>query len=91
MDFEIGPGLFGEGFMWTILWSDVLIFLLVGAISLFVASFRRNPQNMERWRQVFSTRLGMATFVIIMSYVVIALVDSVHFRKALPATEGQNQ
>ncbi|WP_257294333.1 ABC transporter permease [Endozoicomonas sp. YOMI1] len=90
MDFEIGPGLFGEGFMWTILWSDVLIFLLVGAISMFVASFRRNPQNMELWRQVFSTRLGMATFVIIMSYLVIALVDSVHFRKALPATEGQS-
>ncbi|WP_257284372.1 ABC transporter permease [Endozoicomonas sp. SESOKO1] len=90
MDFEIGPGLFGEGFMWTILWSDVLIFLLVGAISLFVTSFRRNPQNMERWRQVFATRLGMATFVIIISYVVIALVDSIHFRKALSATEGQS-
>ncbi len=84
MDFELGSVL------WTILWSDVLIFLLVGALIFFVISLQRNPQNRERWRQVFSTRLGMATFVIIMAYVLIALVDSVHFRKALTPVAGQS-
>ncbi|WP_419831714.1 ABC transporter permease [Endozoicomonas atrinae] len=89
MDFSIGSDLFGFHVLWTILWSDVLIFFLVGAITLFLLSLRKNPENRQRWRQVFSTRLGMSTFVIIMAYIAIALVDSIHFRKALPAVEGQ--
>ena len=79
----------GSNFLWTILWSDVLIFLLVGVLSYFVLSLRKAPENRRRWRQVFSTRLGMSTFIIIMTYVGIALVDSIHFRKALPVAEGQ--
>ncbi len=89
MDFSIGSDLFGYHVLWTILWSDILIFFLVGAITLFLISLRKNPENRQRWRQVFSTRLGMSTFVIIMAYIAIALVDSIHFRKALPAVEGQ--
>ncbi|KEI71447.1 ABC transporter permease [Endozoicomonas elysicola] len=89
MDFSIGSDLFGYHVLWTILWTDILIFFLVGAITLFLISLRKNPENRQRWRQVFSTRLGMSTFVIIMAYIAIALVDSIHFRKALPAVEGQ--
>ncbi|WP_067515230.1 ABC transporter permease [Endozoicomonas ascidiicola] len=89
MDFEISSVFFDTPVLVTILWSDLLIFLLTGAITLFIWSLKQNPHNRERWRQVFSTRLGMATFVIILSYVVVALVDSMHFRKALPTTEGQ--
>ncbi len=91
MDFEIGPGLLNESVLWTILWSDVLIFFLVGAITFFILSLKKNPQNRERWQQVFSTRLGMSSFVIIMAYVAVALVDSVHFRKALPSIPAAAQ
>lgn len=89
MDFSIGSDFFGYHILWTILWSDVLIFFLVGAVTLFLLSLRKNPENRQRWRQVFSTRLGMSTFIIIMAYIAIALVDSIHFRKALPAVEGR--
>nr|MDT0253161.1 ABC transporter permease [Endozoicomonas sp.] len=93
MDVSIGSDLFGRFFenhvLWTILWSDALIFFLVGAIALFLLTLRKNPEHRQRWRQVFATRLGMSTFIIIMTYVAIALVDSIHFRKALPAVEGQ--
>jgi peptide/nickel transport system permease protein len=73
----------------TLLWSDVLIYLLVIALVLFFYQLRRDPQIRERWGQVFGTRLGMITFVIIMSYVGVALLDSVHFRRALPPEPGQ--
>ncbi len=72
----------------VLLWSDTLVYLMVAALVGFVFSIRRNPETCARWREVFATRLGMVTFVIIMGYVSVALLDSLHFRKALPPTEG---
>ena len=71
-----------------LLWSDVLIYLLVISLSLFFYRVNRDPQTRERWSQVFHTRLGMVTFTVIMTYVGIALLDSMHFRKALEPVPG---
>jgi peptide/nickel transport system permease protein len=71
-----------------LLWSDALIFMLVIALVLFFYRLNRDPLIRERWRQVFGTRLGMVTFTVIMTYVGIALLDSIHFRKALEPVEG---
>jgi peptide/nickel transport system permease protein len=72
----------------VLLWSDALIFLLVVSLTLFFLRLRRDPQSRERWSEVFSSRLGMVTFTVIMVYVLIALLDSLHFRRALEAPEG---
>lgn len=72
----------------VLLWSDALIFMLVIALVLFFWRLRRDPQTRERWSEVFSSRLGMVTFTIIMTYVGIALLDSMHFRRALDNPEG---
>ncbi len=72
----------------VLLWSDALIFLLVISLSLFFYRLRRDPQTRERWGQVFSSRLGMVTFTVIIAYVGIALLDSLHFRRALDNPEG---
>ncbi len=71
-----------------LLWSDALIFLLVIALCLFFYRLRRDPQTRERWGEVFSSRLGMVTFTVILVYVGVALLDSLHFRRALEAPEG---
>lgn len=71
-----------------LLWSDLLIYLLVVVLFLFYLRLRRDPQTREHWRQVFSTRLGMVTFTVILVYVGIALLDSLHFRRALEPVEG---
>jgi peptide/nickel transport system permease protein len=71
-----------------LLWSDVLIYLLVIALCLFFLRLRRDPQTREHWRQVFSTRLGMVTMTLILVYVGIALLDSLHFRRALAPVAG---
>jgi len=72
----------------VLLWSDALIFLLVVTLSAFFWRLRRDPQIRERWSQVFATRLGMVTFTVILVYIGIALLDSLHFRRALPPPEG---
>ena len=71
-----------------VLWSDALIYLLVVALCIFFYRLRKDPQTRERWGQVFGSRLGMVTFTVIITYVGIALLDSLHFRRALDAAEG---
>jgi peptide/nickel transport system permease protein len=73
----------------VLLWSDALIFFLVIALCLFFYQLRNDPQTRQRWSKVFSSRLGMVTFVVILAYVLTALADSIHFRMALPTEEGQ--
>lgn len=72
----------------VLLWSDLLVFLLVLALCVFFWRLRRDPTIRLRWRQVFSSRLGMAAFTVIIAYVSVALLDSIHFRRALAATPG---
>ncbi len=67
----------------VVLWSDLLIYLLAASLTLFFWNMRGNPITAARWRQVFGTRLGMATFVVLGAYIMIALLDSLHFRLAL--------
>ncbi|TDG14126.1 ABC transporter permease [Seongchinamella unica] len=72
----------------VLLWSDALIFMLVIALVIFFYKLREDPQTRERWGQVFSSRLGMIAFTIIITYVGVALLDSLHFRRALENPEG---
>ncbi|MEZ5571346.1 MAG: hypothetical protein R3E64_04905 [Halioglobus sp.] len=71
-----------------LLWSDVLIYLLVVVLCIFFIRLRRDPQTREHWREVFSSRLGMVTVTVILVYVGIALLDSLHFRRALEPLAG---
>jgi len=71
-----------------LLWSDILIYLLVFALCAFFWRLRHDPQTREHWRQVFGTRMGMVTITVILVYVGIALLDSLHFRRALEPVEG---
>ena len=72
----------------VLLWSDVLVFLLVLSLCLFFYKLRQDPQIRQRWSQVFASRLGMVTFTVIATYVAVALLDSMHFRRALDAPPG---
>ncbi len=72
----------------VVLWSDALVFLLVVALVSFFYLLRKDLQTRERWRQVFSSSLGMVTFTVIIAYVTVALLDSLHFRRALAPPEG---
>ena len=72
------------------LWSDILLYILVVAIAAFIVNLMKSPQNRERWRSVFQSRLGMASFIVILSYILVGFTDSLHFRKALEPAPGQD-
>lgn len=68
----------------VLLWTDALIFLLVGVVILFAWYANGKEHLRGPWRRVLRSRLGMASMAVLLAYVIVGLLDSVHFRLPLP-------
>ena len=74
----------------VLLWSDGLIWLLVLAGALLGALSWRNPPLRAAWRRVGRSRPGMASATVLAAFVLIGLLDSLHYRPRL-ANADPNQ
>jgi peptide/nickel transport system permease protein len=79
------PPLFGVKAVF--LWTDRLIFLLVAGILLLIAYVRTREHLRQPWLQVFRQRRAMIALVVLCSFVIVGLLDSVHYRKPLAVTD----
>ena len=77
--------------MIQVLWTDALVFLLVGAITGFGLYARSREHLRAPWKQVVRKPLGMSALVVLVVYVLIGLMDSLHFRRALESHNGSDQ
>jgi peptide/nickel transport system permease protein len=82
-----GAGMLGV--LPVMLWSDRLMFLLVGVILLYFLYARRQPHLLVPWRRVTQSAYGTSALLVLIVFVVVGLVDSLHYRTALTAREGQ--
>ena len=73
----------------VVLWSDALIWLLVAAALAFAWGSRRNPLLRAAWQRVGRSRTGMASATVLLFYVCVGLLDSLHFRPRLESGETQ--
>lgn len=71
-------------FLPVFLWTDILIFILLAVIIAGVIYIRRKPHLRAPWQQVFSRKRGVIATLILLVYIGIGLLDSVHFRGVLP-------
>ena len=71
-----------------LLWTDALIFLLV--ILLIVLSlYMRGKEHLRRpWKKISHSKTGMVSMIILLFFVVIGLLDSVHFK---PSNSQSNE
>ena len=77
------------GFEVIVLWSDILIWLLVaGGIGVGVM-IARNPPLLAAWRRVGANRVGMASATVLLAFILIGLLDSLHYRVQLDGKPGQ--
>ena len=70
-------------FLPVILWSDLLIWLLVVAAIALGALSRRNPLLCSAWKRVGRSAAAMASATVLMAFVLVGLLDSIHYRPAL--------
>ncbi|MGB5252338.1 MAG: ABC transporter permease [Sedimenticolaceae bacterium] len=63
----------------VILWTDALIYLLLGLATAMVWHTRRHEHLAAPWRRVARSRTGQAAMVVLLFYVVVGLLDTLHF------------
>lgn len=76
-------------FQFVFLWTDILIYLLVVVLAVGVGVIRRREYLRLSWRYILRHRQGQMTLVILITYGLIGLLDSVHVRLALEDTSPQ--
>ncbi len=67
----------------VVLWTDALVFLLLAGILGFALYVRRKEHLTAPWRRVAHSRAGMAALVVLAVFLVIGVLDSLHFRPAV--------
>jgi peptide/nickel transport system permease protein len=68
----------------VLLWTDGLIFLLLFMAVGFGFYAARKEHLRRPWRSVVESKIGVGTMVVLLFYVAIGLLDSVHFHPLLP-------
>ena len=61
-------------------WTDILIYVLLVLGIVFGLYARRQEHLRSPWREVLGSRVAMSSLMILIVYVAIGLLDSVHFR-----------
>jgi peptide/nickel transport system permease protein len=73
----------------TFLWTDILIWLLVVAAILWGTTLGRSPQIRAQWRDIFQSKIALASAVVLSVYFALALLDSVHFKQPIASADGK--
>lgn len=71
-----------------ILWTDALIYLFVAIVLLFIGYVRHHEHLLTPWKRVGHSASGMSALTILIFFLVIGLLDTVHFR---PVLDHKNQ
>lgn len=62
-----------------ILWTDAIFFLLIAGVFLMMSWKKEHHTS---WAYVFRSKVGMSSFIVLFFYILIAFLDSLHFRIA---------
>lgn len=61
-----------------ILWTDALIYLLLVFVIVFVIWSRHDHHFRTAWRQVMRKKVAVVSFIILILYGIVGLLDSIH-------------
>ncbi|MEX8519761.1 MAG: ABC transporter permease [Leptothrix sp. (in: b-proteobacteria)] len=70
------------------LWTDLVLYAVALAVLVYVWHVWRSPLLRASWRRVFRDAAALCSLIILVFFALIAALDSVHFRRALPASAG---
>ncbi len=73
-----------------VLWTDALVFLLVACGVGWGFYISRREYLLASWRRVGESRAGMAALTVLAAFILIGLLDSLHYRPRLEAVAGQS-
>ncbi len=72
----------------VILWSDALVFLLLAAGGAMAWYVRRHEHLLLPWRRVAQSGAAMVSLLVLSLFLLVGLLDTLHYRVALPDKNG---
>ena len=75
-------------FMPVMLWSDALVFLLLAASLTGAWYVRQREHLLLPWRRVAQSATAMVSLLVLALFVLVGLLDTLHYRIALPEKNG---
>ena len=76
--------------IFTLLWTDIMVWLLVAALVAWGWVISRSPQVKKQWTDIFRSGIAMASAVILLFYLFFTLLDSIHLRLAKESPHQQS-
>ncbi len=70
------------------LWTDVAMLLLVVALLAYGRIVARTPHLASTWRQAFLRPAGAVSATVLLLFATVGMLDSLHYRLALPGAPG---
>ena len=72
----------------VLLWTDVAMLLLVAALLAYGRIVARTPHLASTWRQAFLRPAGAVSATVLLLFATVGMLDSLHYRLALPGAPG---
>lgn len=77
-------------FKLVMLWTDAMIYLLLLVAITGGWWIRQRPHLLLPWQRLFKSRVGMVSMLVLSLFVIVGLLDTVHYRAALPQANVAN-
>ncbi len=75
----------------VILWTDALTLILVFISFVMIWYVRNNVHLLASWKRVARSVSGMCAFTVLLTFLIIGLLDTLHFRPALDHQNSQGK
>ncbi len=75
----------------VILWTDGLLFLLTVLVGAFILYARGKPHIRQPWARIFRGRIAAASVVVLGAFVLVGLLDSMHYRLPLASNGNSSE
>jgi len=70
------------------LWTDVFVYCLIAGILLYGWKVSRTPGLRRAWSSVARTSSAMCAAMVLGAFLLVGLLDSIHYRPVLPPAQG---
>jgi peptide/nickel transport system permease protein len=77
------------GIKFVLLWTDAALWLLSIALVVYGIRVSRAPHLRSTWAKALRDPAAMCSAVVLLAFLLVAALDSVHFRRALQPGSGQ--
>jgi len=77
-------------FQAVILWTDALVYVLIACVVITVIYVRRHEHLSQPWKRVGRSASGMVGLVVLTVFVIIGILDSLHYRARLESKDPRS-